>query len=219
MLELPPLSLGSDDNKTENNEPSYPFAETARWCLGALKNLTRPTKLAPSSSITGKGTSSSVVASQAIIEAGILPLLLRILNSKRYDNTGTIYSWETNSAQDAALYTFLHMTSVPQYRQVLMGDDDDYGCVEVLSSILRYGKVVIGERSLVKDDDGESMCQLNLQCMKAVSWCLYDYTFMKTIASLIVVSHTFSPIKIYLYLASCIELPRPWLFRKQQQFQ
>ena len=50
-----------------------------------------------------------------------------------------------------------------------MGDDDDYGCVEVLTSILRYGKVVIGERSLVKDDDGKSLCQLNLQCLKAVS--------------------------------------------------
>lgn len=172
-LELPPLSLVSDNNKNEN-EPCYPFAETARWCLGALKNLTRPSKLAPSSSITCKGsnTSSSVLASQAILEAGILPLLLRILNSKRYDSTGTIYSWETNSAQDAALYTFLHMTSVHQNRQVLMGDDDNYGCVEVLTSILRYGKVVIGERSLVKDDDGKSLCQLNLQCMKAVS-CVY----------------------------------------------
>lgn len=156
---MPPLLLNDE----------YPFFETARWCLGALKNLTRPMKLSSSSiGIGNEEQQKDAVATRAILDAGILPLLLRILKSKGYDDTGTMHSWHPNSVQDAALYILLHMTSVPQVRKLLRVD---YECVDVLRSVLQYGKVVIGEKSLVKDDDDESLRLLSLQCLKAVRFC------------------------------------------------
>lgn len=169
LMLLPPISLG-------DNEEEYPFAETARWCLGALKNLTRSSKLSPTSVtssdedklkvgvLTTKDTAASTVASQAILDSGILTLLLRIIKNKSYDDAGTVYNWEANSAQDAALYTLLHMSSVPEIREVLRLD---YECVEVLTGILNYGKAIVGEKTLVTDEEGESMGQLSLQCLKA----------------------------------------------------
>ncbi|KAL7541515.1 hypothetical protein ACHAXR_012564 [Thalassiosira sp. AJA248-18] len=187
--ELPLLAL--------ENEDDCPFPETARWCLGALKNLTRPEKLSRTSCILGDTasnmdeeevagvtattTDASAIATQAILDANILPLLLRILKNKQESKTtsGCYYNWTSNSAQDAALYTLMHMTSVPQVRRVLR---EEYGdCVDVLVSILNYGKV-IDERLLkhvmapIKnssngDDDKEKGCvelgQSSLQCLKA----------------------------------------------------
>jgi len=178
--DLPPLSLGSDD---------CPFPETARWCLSALKNLTRPGKLSPSHVDAAHNNSeemglltnkdASAVAAYAILDAGILPLLLRILKHKESGTAesnglstdrGAYYSWQSNTAQDAALYTLMHMASVPQVRRVMR--EDYRGCVEVLVSILNYGKV-IGERlknaaiSGGGEDGDEELGQTSLQCLKA----------------------------------------------------
>lgn len=182
---LPP-SLGSDDAA---------FPETARWCLGALKNLMRPSKLSPSNFIGDRislsdtlptndeedGTllkdlgfvthnmDASAIAAHAILDASILPFLLRLLgqNQTRTEND-ILYNWQSNSAQDSALYVLMHMSSVPQVRKELRENDE---CVAVLSNILTYGKKVIGERLLKSKDDEEleSLSQLRLQCLKAVS--------------------------------------------------
>ena len=186
--DLPLLSLSGDN---------CPFPETARWCLGALKNLTRPGKLTPLSAVDDQQSGALVsdassVASQAILDAGILPLLLRILKIKEGggDSSGTLYNWSSNSAQDAALYTVVHMTSVPQLRQVLR---EEYKCVEVLAGILNYGKVVQclfknASSELVQDAGEEQkkeaaeLNQASLQCLKAVSY--YSMTSMHCLYSL-----------------------------------
>jgi hypothetical protein len=179
------------------------FPETARWCLAALKNLLRPSKVSPSNVIGDRisltdtlptndeedGTllkdlgfmthnmDASAIAAHTIIDAGILPFLLRFLtHNDTHCNTEVVscvendisYNWQSNSAQDSALYILMHMSSVPQVRKELR---EDYGCVEVLTNILTYGKKAIGDRLLKSKDDEEleSLSQLRLQCLKAVS--------------------------------------------------
>mmetsp|Transcript_41622 Transcript_41622/g.88689 ORF Transcript_41622/g.88689 Transcript_41622/m.88689 type:complete len:1018 (+) Transcript_41622:150-3203(+) len=195
--DAPSLSLGGDD---------CPFPETARWCLSALKNLTRPGKLSPSSVGVANdkaGTvataennndeelnlseeigllanrDASAVAAHAILDAGILPLLLRILKHKVNgaaesieDTMGGVsfYSWQSNTAQDAALYTLMHMASVPQIRRTLR--EDFGGCVEALVSILNYGKVISEklENAAISgggNEEDEEMGRTSLQCLKA----------------------------------------------------
>lgn len=181
------------------------FPETARWCLGALKNLTRPSKLSelelkyPSNVVVESSSNnderdqdvseeellagdkgSSAVAAHAILDAGLLPLLLRVLkqadsfeHADGESGSHILYSWQSNSAQDAALYTLLHMSSVPQVRRVLR---EENGCAEVLASILNYAKGdAICSRLLLAsngkcDEDADSLGQLSLQCVKAVSF-------------------------------------------------
>ncbi len=210
LAALPP-SMGRDD---------FAFPEMARWCLGALKNLLRPSKLSPSNVICGRISSAdtlptndeevvthnnmdaSAIAAHAILDAGILPILLRLLNNNEGHRAKNeiLYNWQSNSAQDSALYTLMHMSSVPQVRKELR---ENYGCIEVLTNILTYGKKVIGERLLTSKDDKEleSLSQLRLQCLKAVS-----------IHSSVIVTHgtvsTYSSLVLFL---SDIDISSDWL--------
>ena len=193
-----PLSFGDGNDR--------PFPETARWCLGALKNLSRPGKLAPSS-IAGEDPErrtiapptpgeeknhrdededdllgglathngdTSEVAAHAILDAGILPALLRVLGDRGGcggpGGGGDHARLSPNSPFDQALYALMHVASVPQVRRALR---EDHGCVGVLADILERGKEEIGDMLLrSKDDEGvESLRQLSLQCLKAVSFC------------------------------------------------
>ena len=192
-----PLSFGDGDDEADR-----PFPETARWCLGALKNLARPGKLAPSSiageepeRIIAPPTSggenrdeeeddllgglathngdTSAVAAHAVLDAGILPVLLRVLGDRGGcggpGGGGDHARYSPNSTFDQALYALMHVASVPQVRRALR---EDYGCVGVLADILVRGNEVIGDMRLrSKDDEGvESLRQLSLQCLKAVSF-------------------------------------------------
>lgn len=172
-----------------------PFPETARWCLGALKNLTRPSKLSQNTSSSEEEVSKSVqledassVASQAILDAGLLPILLRILRNKESSSSALYYNWTSNSSEDAALYTLMHMTSAPTVRDELLQYSD---CAYVLVGILNYGKV-IGKRLLknvtggdeegngeqdeeIKNEDDAELGLVGLQCLKAVSITKYFY--------------------------------------------
>ena len=161
--------LGIEYQNTSLYGNDCPFIETAKWCLSALKNLTRP---------GSKSNDASEAASQAILDAGILPLLLRILKHKEdisatsADSAGKfLYNWQSNSAQDAALYTLMHMSCVPQVRRALREDYD--GCVEeVLVSILNYGESI--NSKLLKPE--LELGQISLQCLKAVR-CSLLYMF------------------------------------------
>ena len=180
----------------------FAFPETVRWCLGALKNLLRPSKLAPSNGIGDRislvdtlptndeddgillkdlgfvthNMDASAIATHAILDAGILPFFLSLLqhnetchhDSALMSENDIWYNWQSNSVQDSALYILMHMSSVPQVRKELR---ENYECVDVLSNIVNYGKKVIGERLLKSKDDEEleSLSQLRLQCLKAVS--------------------------------------------------
>jgi hypothetical protein len=178
---MSPLFFGGDDS-------DRPFPETARWCLGALKNLSRPGKLAPSAFVGDSeriaapsvndeeiellGTlahngDTSAVAAHAMLDAGIMPVLLRVLGSGGGAPSSTRCS--PNSPFDQALYALMHVTSVPQVRRAMR---EDYGCVGVLTNIVVRGKESIGDMLLRSKDDEEveSLRQLSLQCLKAVSF-------------------------------------------------
>lgn len=212
----PPLLL-SDNEKC-------PFPETARWCLCALKNLTRPGKLSSSSkSVNSENElSGDVIAARAIIDAGLVPILLRVIrvakkadatdvnSSLRSDlfvgklpdeicNEGHVVSpnmvnmptWNSNSAQDAALYTLMHMASISSVSEELLRKNGsvDGGSliIDELKNIVHCGldSVGVGDRLLdvvtgdglvadVDREDGAAMAVegaelgwLALQCMKA----------------------------------------------------
>lgn len=176
-------------------DDSRPFPETARWCLCAFKNLTRPGKL--SSSSLADDVSGNAAAAFALLDAGVMPLLLRIVRVAEVNaaSTETIHrqdplevgvetattskdvvqnfpSWYSNSAQDAALYTLLHMSSVPGVRRTLR---EDCGCVAELLNIVNCGttneKLLIAVTDCAPGvgPDETDLAQLGLQCMKAVS--------------------------------------------------
>jgi hypothetical protein len=147
------------------------FAETARWSLCALKNLTRPDKLSPSClpSASNGNTGGDSVAARALLENGVVPLLLRIVRVDRGVNTlkqdprevgggssdTKVPRWSLNSAQDAALYTLLHLAGVPEIRGTLR---EECGCVSELVKIVEIGN------SCESTDTA-----LGLQSVKAVS--------------------------------------------------
>ena len=150
------------------------FAETARWSLCALKNLTRPDKLASyslRSSHAFLDNDGVSVAAHALVNSGVVPLLLRVIRTGgtfEQDPTevggdksqiNNIPDWPLNSPQDAALYTLLYMASVPETRETLR---DEYDCASEMLQLTECGKF---------DDDPESENALNLglQSMKAVS--------------------------------------------------
>jgi len=159
--------------------PDRPFPETARWCMSALKNLTRPGRLAPSRLTDGEGQSeeddAAAIASRAILSAGMLPLLVGILRAdekpenedgKKEEEDGkkeeAPYNWQSNTLQDSALYTLLHMSAVPGVRGELM--TEQMNCAEVLARICE----ACGRREARKDLG--DLSQMRLQQLKAVSF-------------------------------------------------
>lgn len=152
------------------------FTETARWSLCALKNLTRPDKLASysfGSNYASTDNDGVSAAAYALLDAGVVPLLLRIIclegtflrDPKEVggDNTNSIPDWPLNSAQDAALYTLLHIASVPEIRGTLR---DVYDCTSELLKIAECGK---SSDMLNVDPESDNKLNLGLQSMKAVS--------------------------------------------------
>ena len=141
----------------------FVYPETARWCMAALKNLTRP---------------PSTKGSVNVLESGIVPLIMRIIaiggpvtsslttdgslvriyNSQR-DNSlnpvGSTCAWDSNSIQDAALFVIMHL-SAAQPDQVLQ-----LGGVHQLP--------LIADSAAVDGDKNEEVCQVQFQSMKAVS--------------------------------------------------
>lgn len=136
-----------------NDQESAPqFPETARWCLCALKNLTRPNK--------------DSLAAHAVMDAGIVSLLLSIVSTTaRRANDGEASSlsinepstWDANSLQDAALFTLLNLATVQSARQYLKENDT----VHTLSLIADFAN---------NNPNTESSPQWEvekLQCLKA----------------------------------------------------
>jgi hypothetical protein len=170
-----------------------PYSETSRWCLGAIKNLTRPGKFAPSKIVVGDecialssengaeqpplatlvaNGDTSAVAARAILDSGILPVLLRVLWYVD-DDGGDGARYLPNTPFDQALSALMHLASVPQVRGALR---EDHGCAGVLTDIVVRGKETMGEVLLKSKDDAEveSMRQLCLQCLKAVSFYAHE---------------------------------------------
>lgn len=157
-------------------DPSYQlFPETARWCLTAIKNLTRPCK--------------DATAAHILIKSGIFSLILRYIaipsgcdfNESRneaedslssgsptpadpvddFDNTPL--SWDSNSMQDAALFIILNLSACSSSRDYVHDD-----CViNVLSAITECQTLHLDEEC---DLPLKQKRQQEFQCLKAVSY-------------------------------------------------
>jgi hypothetical protein len=147
------------------------FAESARWCLTAIKNLTRPSK-------------DSSASARALIHSGIVPHILRFvtvpsmeLPASSSDDTsdsdeGSPMSaepsmdtfanapstWDSNSEQDAALFVILHLSTEPSAREYLR----ELGTAALLSTITGYNK----NQAFAKDSVDEKKI-VDFQCLKA----------------------------------------------------
>ena len=138
--------LNLDRNLAAN--PQFP--ETARWCICALKNLTRPSK--------------DPLAAHAVTDSGIVPLLLKILTVRgdypdRNDAKNEPSMWESNSLQDAALFTILNLATSQPARHYLKEVDT----VHTLSGITDFTKNDSEEN--VPEDSNYKVEQF--QCLKA----------------------------------------------------
>jgi len=138
--------LNLDRNLAAN--PQFP--ETARWCICALKNLTRPSK--------------DPLAAHAVTDSGIVPLLLKILTVRgdypdRNDAKNEPSMWESNSLQDAALFTILNLATSQPARHYLKEVD----AVHTLSGITDFTKN--DSEDNVPEDSNYKVEQF--QCLKA----------------------------------------------------
>jgi len=142
-------------------------AETARWCLAALKNLTRP----------GTTSSSPVAACTTLQESGILTLILRLITtippippelqevSSVVTDTAFLNAtvqWEANSMQDAALFCVLNLTATPESRAIVIQSDG----VQLLSMIADYHATDISV------DEANQMEFQSLKARMALSYLL-----------------------------------------------
>ncbi len=143
---------------------NHVYPETARWCLAALKNLTRP---------------PATTGSEKLLASGIVPLIMRIITiggpvafvKSTSDGTpvpadpdertyaenavNSTVAWDSNSIQDAALFVILNLSAV------LPDDIAQLDGVHVLSVIADYGGA--GGETL------EQTSLLQFQSIKAVS--------------------------------------------------
>lgn len=130
------------------------FPETARWCLAAMKHLTRP--------------STDTSAVRALIRCGIVPHVLRFItvpvrvvgtSANDVDSSASDPStWDSSSAQDAALFIVLNLTTVCSAREYMRGVDT----LEILPMI----SVCQNRGDSEKDSEDEQKIAA-FQCLKA----------------------------------------------------
>lgn len=166
------------------------FPETAKWCLAALKNLTRPN----STHYEEDGMA------QAMIESGIISRILRIVtvgdassgyldmvvcsnseflgnkadnlqvvpeennrNNNHGDSINPPSTWEANAIQDAAMFTILNLASASSETREALRQEK---AIEVLSLIADYSSMsTLQDNSNVNPAIAE--LQQQLQCLKA----------------------------------------------------
>jgi hypothetical protein len=151
------------------------FPETARWCLSALKNLTRPGK-------------DLTAAPTDLIESGVVPLILQFITiadgskleaTQKYGSNSPsletptpldpVYeeypnlpnTWDSNSIQDAALFIVMNLAACPSSRAYV----NDIDAVSTLSCITEYNT----QKPEGQELTFEVARQQEFQCMKAVS--------------------------------------------------
>lgn len=141
-------AISGGDRPSFEEDPFDPsdllFPETARWCLCAIKNLTRPSSAVQDSTAT-----------LAVIESGTVPVLLRVA---KVSPANGVSAWDSNSVQDAAMTALLNLassTAAAEARKYLV----ESGAVEILVDIAE----VVEERN----SDDEKMSWLELQRLKA----------------------------------------------------
>mmetsp|Transcript_27195 Transcript_27195/g.39825 ORF Transcript_27195/g.39825 Transcript_27195/m.39825 type:complete len:870 (-) Transcript_27195:277-2886(-) len=155
-------NTGTKTQQQQSQEQIYP--ETARWCLSAIKNLTRPT--------------SSQQACTTLMETGVVPLILKLITvgvvvtappndgqeEQKEDilprnGTRSVFNspakWDSNSMQDAALFVVMNLaSSTSNVREVMR----EAHAVDILSRLANVWKQ---QQQASKDDT------MQLQCFKA----------------------------------------------------
>lgn len=145
---------------------NHVYPETARWCLAALKNLTRPPSTPGAQTlltsgivphimqIISIGSSSVPSTATSIISDGTSPATESDENVNSGDSRHTT-AWDSNSIQDTALFVVLNLTAVLPEEMIQLD------AIRVLSLIADYkGK---GNETL------EQKSQMQFQSIKAVS--------------------------------------------------
>jgi len=188
--------VAEDEFSKDSNKPLSPipavrvFPETARWCLSALKNLTRPSIMAPSRSFT---------AAHAIAHSGIVKHILRYItmtNEKHIDHieplgTGSTSSddktpepiepsltedtleaysndpknWDATSPQDAALFILMNLCLSSVVHEHMC----KCGTVSILLAVANY-QPPLGRSIPV--DEAQTMRFQKLKSRIALSWLL-----------------------------------------------
>lgn len=161
------------------SETLYP--DTARWCLSAVKNLTRPC--------------NDATAAHILIQSGVLSLILQYISviespaqllsrsdsrapstSPGSSDSSTVdeadplgkdivrdpSTWDSNSEEDTALSIVFNLAACPVSRELM---HEGY-TVKVLSNVANFPTLLPGGKSPLTFDQRQ---QLELQCLKAVS--------------------------------------------------
>jgi hypothetical protein len=129
------------------------FPETSRWCLSALRNLTRPNK-------NGE-------AAHILIRSSVLSLILQFItvadpssdDGKSFINFPC--SWYSYSIQDIALSIVMNLSACSFSREYM----SDISTIKTLSGIVEFPSRLSSDCDM---GDPEKM-QMRFQCLKAVS--------------------------------------------------
>jgi hypothetical protein len=133
------------------------FPETTRWCLSALRNLT-------------KSTTRNGEVAHILIQSSILPLILQFItvaDSSSVAETSfvnTPSSWYSNSIQDTALAIVMNLSACSSSREYM----NDMSTIKTLSEIVGFPGRLSSDGDM---GDGEKW-QMRFQCLKAVSCVL-----------------------------------------------
>jgi hypothetical protein len=152
------------------------FPETARWCLSALKNLTRPCRDATAAHILIKSGIFSLILRFITISGTLFPDVPTTRNSGSHSTSSATPSpvdplddfmnapsfWDSNSMQDAALFVVLNLSACSSSRDYVYEAD----AVNILSSITEFPSLKLDDKYERTD---EHKSQQEFQCLKAVS--------------------------------------------------
>lgn len=150
--------INSDDDSTTCSKrddsittATYSYPETVRWCLCGMKSLTRPCR--------------DPFAAHALLQSGILPIILNILDIPHAENcngivTGTIkpHNWESHSIYDSALYILFNLSITPSARLFLRKNN----ATKILRNVASYSSFSNTLNPLPAEEK-----QKDIQCLKA----------------------------------------------------
>ncbi|KAL3923547.1 MAG: hypothetical protein SGILL_001594, partial [Bacillariaceae sp.] len=123
------------------------YPETTRWCLSALRNLTRPCKNAN--------------AAHVLIQSSAYALILQFISI--VDQHGSFvnepHTWDSDSLQDTALSIVMNLSACSFSREYM----NEAQTIKVLSTITNYPE----SAGLMDHLDDAQRNQMKLQCLKA----------------------------------------------------
>ena len=125
------------------------YPETTRWCLSALRNLTRPCNCAN--------------AAHALIQSSTYSLILQFLSihDKNGEPVNAPHSWDSTSMQETALFIVMNLSACSVSREYMNEDQS----LKILSAITKYPDQV--DLDLIDESQRK---QMEFQCLKAVGF-------------------------------------------------